>query len=98
MPFYLITVCLKEERRATPTGKRNEELRKGIRQWKSADLDKVYQICVAKCRQKWGERMLHFDCVMISRHSEAYHTYVRGRERRKDDRDDMGMYKMRAIT
>ena len=94
MPFYLITVHLKEERKATPQGKRTEEMRKGIRQWKSPDLDKVYQICAAKCRQKWGDRLLHFDCVMISRHSGEYLAHIRGLERRKLDKDAMGMYRL----
>jgi hypothetical protein len=77
MPFYLITVHLKEERKATPTGKRGEEVRRGVRQWKSPDLDKVFQICAGKCRQKWGDRVIHFDCVMISRYSGEYQAHVR---------------------
>jgi hypothetical protein len=95
MPFYLITVCLKGERVATPTGKRSDVLSKGVRQWKSPDLDKVFQICAAKCRQKWGDRVISFDCVMISRHSGTYLDYIRGLEKKKGrEKDEMGMYRI----
>lgn len=83
MPFYLITVHLKAERRPNKPGAPSEELRQGIRQWRSPDLDKIYQICSTRCRQKWGDRVIRFSCVMISRYSLEFQAYARGRERKR---------------
>ncbi|MDR3712353.1 MAG: hypothetical protein P4L51_06030 [Puia sp.] len=83
MPFYQLIIRLSVSSPGRSTGQDEIKEIRVIRNWASTDLDRIYLVCSAKCRDKWGDKLLDFDCRMISRHSSLYIQYVRAQAERR---------------
>ena len=73
MPVYLFTIVVMD----SASGR---QIKEGVMEYKSPDLDRVYQGGEARCRQKWGNSLESFDCVMVSKQSVRFKQYLAVKE------------------
>ena len=71
MPYYKISFTL-----SNPTDRQKDQPVKTYRQYKETDIDRVWHLVEKKCREKWNDRLIGFDCVIFSKRSPDYQEYL----------------------
>jgi len=79
MPYYEIIMQIKTT--SAGIGGQHTDVKevRVIRNWPSSDIDRLYMVCSGKCRKKWGDKLINFNCQMISKYSSTYNQYLRQR-------------------
>ena len=67
MPYFLITVQVKDRKKV-----------EAVREYPERDLEQVYLKLRYKANEKYGQALLYFNCVMVSKHSAEVRAYVDG--------------------
>ena len=65
MPYFLITVQLKDKKRV-----------EAIREYPERDLEQVFLKLRYKANEKYGHALQYFTCVMVSKNSAEVRAYI----------------------
>jgi hypothetical protein len=81
MPYYKITIWLKDQRKPV----------EGIRQYELKNLDAVYINTKRKAEALYRSNLIDVEVLMYSRHSPTIKKYLEGVERKREDKRYINM-------